>query len=291
MEIYDNKGLFDILTQKLKTGNTNRHPGIQDGLTGSALLFYSMFQQYGENSYREFADNLLEQIPDKVTCDLSLDFERGLTGIGWSIEYFAQQSFITNNTDYILEDFDILFRKQLMLGGVDPDILIEMGLYFAERSRAKDVTLDSIKLKRMKRNMLLCLNRLENNLEMIYAFDERVLLHCFSILIDFQQFNVFRYKTNLFLSQLLLALQQRKENLCMIHQVYAARLLMKLYSYTYVNESISEQSKKLYDFFREKIGLENAKYVFVPGPCLISFDKQLFLITKNQDCIALCYLE
>lgn len=289
MKIYDNKYLFDILSKKLRTESVNWHPGIQDGLTGSVLLFYSMFQQSGNSSHKEFADDLLEQILDKVTCDLSLEFERGLTGIGWSIEYFAQQGFITNNTDYILEDFDVLFRKQLMLRGSDPNILIEIGLYFAERARGKSFT--TAEQKRMKRNMLLCLNSLDNNSEMIYTLDERMLLHYFSVLIDFQQFNVFRYKTNIFLSQLLLVLQQRKENLCVIYQIYAARLLMKLYSCSCINESISELSKELYDFFQEKLGSENAKYILDPTPCLTSFDGQLFLTTKNQDCIALCHLE
>lgn len=289
MKTYDDKFLFDILSEKLKTESVNWHPGIQDGLTGRALLFYSMFQQSGNNSHKEFADDLLEQISNKVTCDLSLEFERGLTGIGWSIEYFAQQGFITNNTDYILEDFDMLFRKQLILRGSDPNILIEIGLYFAERARGKGLT--TAELKRMKRNMLLCLNSLGNNLEMIYTLDERMLLHYFSVLIDFQQFNVFRYKTNIFLSQLLLVLQQRKENLCVIYQIYAARLLMKLYSYSCINESISEQSKSLSDFFQNKLDLENAKYIFTPDPCLVSFNGQLFLITKDIDCIALCHLE
>ena len=49
---------------------------------------------------------LINEIYDEISVHTNCDFENGLAGIGWGIEYLAQNGFIEADTDDMLSDFD-----------------------------------------------------------------------------------------------------------------------------------------------------------------------------------------
>ena len=82
-------------------------PGLFYGKMGIALFYYKLSQQLGDIKYEETADTLIDEIfatLQKVA--LQPDFENGLAGIGWGIEFLVQNRFLDANTDDVLSDID-----------------------------------------------------------------------------------------------------------------------------------------------------------------------------------------
>ena len=80
--------------------------GLFHGKMGIVIFFYH-YSRYANNPiYEEFAEELLDEIFEEIHDKLPIDFENGYLGIGWGIEYLAEQKFIYGNTNDILEDID-----------------------------------------------------------------------------------------------------------------------------------------------------------------------------------------
>lgn len=71
------------------------------------IIFYYIYSRFAnEPLYKEFADDLLDDISKQLLNNDQISFENGLCGIGWGIEFLIRNNFITGNTNVILEDFD-----------------------------------------------------------------------------------------------------------------------------------------------------------------------------------------
>lgn len=91
--------------QLLKSGFC-RAPGLMNGKTGIAVFFF-LYSRYTRNPwYEEFAGELLKDVGDRLDVRLPVAFADGLCGIGWSIEFLAEQGFIEGDTDDILPEID-----------------------------------------------------------------------------------------------------------------------------------------------------------------------------------------
>ena len=73
---------------------------------GLCLFFYHLSRQTNNPEYEKIADGLLDQVFANLSTTVSTDFENGLAGIGWGIEYLVQNQFAEGNTDEILEEVD-----------------------------------------------------------------------------------------------------------------------------------------------------------------------------------------
>lgn len=100
--------------------------GLLYGKMGVVILMcrYSRFS--GNSLYEDFAGELLDTIYENLNTELPVDFERGLCGIGWSIEYLVQNQFTQGDTREILEEVNQWIME------LDPrritDVSIEHGL-------------------------------------------------------------------------------------------------------------------------------------------------------------------
>jgi lantibiotic modifying enzyme len=80
--------------------------GLYHGKTG-VVLFFSHYARYiGEPLYNEFAGELLEEIIQALHTDLSIDFESGICGIGWGVNYLIQNNFMEGDINEILFEID-----------------------------------------------------------------------------------------------------------------------------------------------------------------------------------------
>lgn len=80
--------------------------GLYHGKMGIVLFFAHYARYTGESLYDEFAGELLDEICDEIYTDLPIDFENGLCGIGWGVEYLLHNNFIEGDSDDILSDID-----------------------------------------------------------------------------------------------------------------------------------------------------------------------------------------
>ncbi|HWR94933.1 MAG TPA: lanthionine synthetase LanC family protein [Flavobacterium sp.] len=80
--------------------------GIMHGKMGIAIYFFHLARETQNQIYENYAGELIDEIYDEITIQTSCDFENGLAGIGWGIEYLDRNGFIEADTDEVLEDFD-----------------------------------------------------------------------------------------------------------------------------------------------------------------------------------------
>ena len=88
-------------------------PGLFHGYTGISVFFYHLAKVTGNSGYQKIADDLVDGIFSDLNLMAPLDFEKGLAGIGWGIEYLVQNHFAEGNTDEILEEVDNKIFKLL----------------------------------------------------------------------------------------------------------------------------------------------------------------------------------
>lgn len=85
------------------------------GKTGIVLFFYEYARYTNNPVYEEFAGELLDEIFDEVHDGISVNFENGLSGIGWGILYLLKNKFIAGNPNDILEDIDMKIMEVNLL--------------------------------------------------------------------------------------------------------------------------------------------------------------------------------
>ena len=80
--------------------------GLYHGKMG-AVLFFAHYAHYTSNElYNDFTGELLDEIYEDIHTELAIDFENGLCGIGWGVEYLLQNGFMDGDSDDILQDMD-----------------------------------------------------------------------------------------------------------------------------------------------------------------------------------------
>ncbi|RXQ97404.1 hypothetical protein EO244_00510 [Ancylomarina salipaludis] len=111
--------------------------GLMHGKMGISIFFYHLAQKSSQDIYQNYAEELIDEIYDEINDSASIDFENGLAGIGWGIEYLAQNGFIDANTDDVLEEFDRLLFEEISNDTSKKvellDGLIGIGFYFLKR--------------------------------------------------------------------------------------------------------------------------------------------------------------
>lgn len=96
-----------------QNGLTGTSHGLMHGNTGLCILFYQLARNANNPEFEQLADDLLDKVFANLSTLSSSDFENGLAGIGWGIEYLVQNGFAEGDTDDILEEVDNKVFKSL----------------------------------------------------------------------------------------------------------------------------------------------------------------------------------
>lgn len=92
--------------------------GIAEGKMGAAIWFYEYSHYSGENQWHGVAEGLLQDVLKSVgSRDMPLDFDEGLSGIGWGLAYIEERGF-TN-----IDLHDAMSHISAKLGGTEKDDL------------------------------------------------------------------------------------------------------------------------------------------------------------------------
>lgn len=80
--------------------------GLYHGKTGVviALCHYARFAR--KPIYDDFAGELLDEVCSSIHAGTSFDFENGLAGIGWGIEYLLQNRFMEGDSNVVLRNIN-----------------------------------------------------------------------------------------------------------------------------------------------------------------------------------------
>ena len=102
----ENKLLQQIADHLILNASTSSNIGLYHGKIG-AVLFFAHYARYTENKlYDDFSGVLLDDVYKEIHLGLPIDFENGLCGIGWAIEYLLQKGFMKGDSDEALRDID-----------------------------------------------------------------------------------------------------------------------------------------------------------------------------------------
>ncbi len=96
-----------MITQIIKQSRLNgENYAFLHGNAGLCFFFYHLARSTNNPEYEELADNLLDKTFDNLNTAALSDFENGLAGIGWAVEYLVQNGFAEGDMDEILEEVD-----------------------------------------------------------------------------------------------------------------------------------------------------------------------------------------
>jgi hypothetical protein len=88
-------------------------PGLLNGKMGICIYLYHFYRITGNKVYEDYAGELLEDIFSSLSNKTPGDFESGLAGIGWGIEYLAGNGFVDADTDEVLSEFDQILSEKI----------------------------------------------------------------------------------------------------------------------------------------------------------------------------------
>lgn len=105
--IVDNSILVEQIAQfVILNCNLLSDDGLLNGKMG-IVLFLLHYSEFCKNDiYAKFAYTILDGILERLSYNLSLELESGLTGIGWGIAYLYQNSFLSGDVEAVFEELD-----------------------------------------------------------------------------------------------------------------------------------------------------------------------------------------
>jgi len=117
--------------------NTVQGLGLLEGRTGISLFFFNYYRLTGKRKYLDIANNIFESIFGNINI-LTQNFTLvdGLPGVSWFVEYLAQNNYIENNTDEVLEEFCETLNKTDICRLSDLGLmsgLTGIGMHYASR--------------------------------------------------------------------------------------------------------------------------------------------------------------
>lgn len=160
----DNELLQKIANHLIINSSFLDNLGLFHGKMGIVIFFYHYARYTNNPLYEEFAGELLDEIFEEIHDKLPIDFENGYLGIGWGIEYLAEQKFIEGDTNDILQDID----KKVMERDIRriTDLSLNTGLegifhYVLARLRNNENNIDQLFDKQYLSDLIKVTNQVE----------------------------------------------------------------------------------------------------------------------------------
>lgn len=100
--------------------------GLYHGRMGIVLFFVHYSRYMNTTIYNDFARDLMDEITEDIHRDVPINFEYGLSGIGWSVNYLLQNEFMKGDPDDILVEIDQKIMEKNLLKM--PDVSVCAGL-------------------------------------------------------------------------------------------------------------------------------------------------------------------
>ena len=89
---------------------SNMQVGLYEGKMGLVLFFVHYYKHTGLQLYDDTAGELMEELEKETRHETPIGFAKGLSGIGWGIEYMIQKGLVEGDSLTICDEID----KQIM---------------------------------------------------------------------------------------------------------------------------------------------------------------------------------
>ena len=231
--------------------------GLMHGKMGIAIYFFHLARETKNQIYEDYAGELIDEIYDEITIHTPCDFENGLAGIGWGIEYLVQKGFVKADTNEVLKSIDNQIESSLTkpqrVGLLDG--IIGAGAYYLKRlqnpnsSDKKDTTLLNKSILKKIAEKLELLIRNEEIKNLINGSDLFDIIWDYPILIillaEIYQLNHNNVKFEEMLKYLVVPLLHKKN----LHEQHSKRLQLSFALINLqkceINQSLKKQIEEL----------------------------------------------
>ena len=113
----NNELILKIIFEQMCNATNNRAgDGLFTGKSGQIIFLYHLFQKTNDKHIKKHADSLLTEMYNSVKRKGKSgvpNFDDGLAGIGWSLNYLVENKICEGNIDDILKDIDDVIFKVL----------------------------------------------------------------------------------------------------------------------------------------------------------------------------------
>jgi len=101
-----NDSLTRIAKFLMLHGSFMNNLGLINGKMGIIIFFSHLSRYTGKKIFEDFAGEMIDEIYKEIHDHYPSDFENGLSGIAWGMEYLIQNQFVEADANAVLEDLD-----------------------------------------------------------------------------------------------------------------------------------------------------------------------------------------
>lgn len=119
--------------------------GLFNGKMGACLFYYKYGSYSKKKHYSDLASGLLDEVFEAIDADTPLNFDTGLAGIAWAIEYLVDNKFVEADTNEILGDLDeAIFEHYKLLGPDRYQEILNIVPYIISRLKNKEISVHEL---------------------------------------------------------------------------------------------------------------------------------------------------
>ena len=97
---------FHVPNAVLMQASSSRNYAFLRGKSGLIIYFYYLWSWRHNPMYRRYAEQYVEEMSEWLYLEMPIEFDTGITGIGWVIDHLIKKGFIEGDSDEILSDID-----------------------------------------------------------------------------------------------------------------------------------------------------------------------------------------
>lgn len=186
---------------------------------GICIFFYHLARKTGSKDYEEYAGELLDEIFEEICQETPWDFENGLAGIGWGIEYLVNNNYVEADTDDVLAQVDqklfweLIYTPPHTIGLLNG--LLGIGMFFLSRVQSNKTHKSQIPLLTNKYILIQFIEELERRIEIIAEIPQMIKCNSqvpdltwdypviLGLMAELYQIDIFNYKVNKIIYQLI----------------------------------------------------------------------------------------
>lgn len=87
-------------------GSFTNNLGLINGKMGVIIFFFHLSRYTRKKIFEDFAGEMIDEIYKEIHDHYPSNFENGLSGIAWGMEYLIQNQFVEADSNEVLEDID-----------------------------------------------------------------------------------------------------------------------------------------------------------------------------------------
>lgn len=290
----------EIINTLLLNSGSVEELGLMRGKMGISLYFFLLAKKTKNTIYQNYAERLVDQVCDKINNIKSLDFENGIAGIGFGIEYLAQKGFLETNTNEVLAEFDEILLQSLTIKPFDKmnifKGLLGFGIYFLSRIKNSGAKSSNVTTTVNRQILVHIVDELNEKIQVSTIFSKQTgfpfnsdLLVLFYLLTAFYQSDIFNTKVEQILKRIIDSIRENDKfltknfNRLLLNLGITVAKHGKLATHIAHQLDLFEISPKKIDRKKLHQELEIKKDDFFSGTIsLVWIYQQLFNQTKNN---------